>query len=541
MGAEPSVAPETPASEDHGDALETLRENVVETIGWPLDRWAVAATLESMGLRDTDAETKFGYDSIFHLAAEIHGRIVNDPPPAPEADTDDTLSWYRRLGSFLYFYCKGTLFAFPMAGQIAAVLVLRYSLWAWLDFTNLSATLVALGTISSFMASGGLIQALGREGTFYSGQKNWKLLREVCQLIVGIGIGLSFAVTLVAALFNVVTPFLPWNQFGIVALYFGLLTPMWLFLGVLFMLQDNVAIVTATLLGTGAVHLVMTFTEGGIYVAHWTGLFCTNVLAGAWAWFRIHRKQKSLEGRFEKSKLPRASVLLYIVLPFLSYGVLYFSFLFVDRLVGWSAADGQLPLLIWFRTAYELGMDWALLSLVFTIAVLEYTINEFSRTIIPVQQRIQAEQYVQHNEHFARFYYRQRRLLVVVAVVSVLLTYFGVLQIQRYDNIKEVRDFFESPITYVVFWNASLGYSLLAIGLLNSLFFFSLAKPVVVLRCIGPAFVINVAVGYFASRLLSYEYSVLGLVCGAAYFAYSSSRQARRLFRELDFFYYSAF
>lgn len=541
MGTDPSLAEDAARGEGGADPLESLRVDVVDTIGWPLDRWAVAATLESMGLRDVDAETKFGYSSIFHLAAELHERIVRDPPPAPSPDTDDAMVWYRRLGSFLYFYCKGTLFAFPMAGQIAAVLVLRYSLWAWLDFTNLSATLVALGTISSFMVSGGLIQALGREGTFYSGQKNWKLLREVCQLIVGLGVGLSVVVILVAAALNVVTPFLPWRQFGIVLMYFALLTPMWLFLGVLFMLQDNLSIVLATLLGTGAVHLVMTFSDAGIYVAHWVGLLCTNMLAGAWAAFRIHRKRKTLEARFEKSRLPRASVLLYIVLPFLSYGVLYFSFLFVDRLVGWSAADGQLPLLIWFRTAYELGMDWALLSLVFTIAVLEYTINEFSRTIIPVQQRTAAEQYQRHNAHFARFYDRQRRLLVVVAVVSVLLTYFGVLQIQRYDHIKEVRDFFESPITYLVFWNASVGYSLLAIGLLNSLFFFSLAKPHVVLRCIGPAFVINVAVGYFASRIVSYEYSVLGLVAGAAYFAYSSSRQARRLFRELDYFYYSAF
>jgi hypothetical protein len=502
---------------------------------------AVAATLESKGLRDIDAETKFGYDSIFHLAAELHARIEADPPEPEEEDSNQALKWYARLWAFVYFYCKGTLFAFPMAGQIAAVLVLRYSLWAWLDFSNLSATLVALGTIASFMASGGLIQALGREGTFYSGQKNWKLLREVCRLIIGTGVGITLAVTLAALLINIATPYWPWSQFGVVALYFLLLTPMWLFLGVLLMLQDNAAIVGVTLLGTGAVHLVMTFTEAGIYVAHWTGLLCTNLLAGFWGFFRIRRKLKTMEAKYTKSQLPRASVLLFVVIPFLTYGFLYFSFLFVDRIVGWSAADGQLPLLIWFRTAYELGMDWALLPLVFTIAVLEYTINEFSRTIIPVQQRIAAETYRDHNQHFARFYKRQLKLLFVVAVISVLLAYFGILQLQRYDHIKEVRDFFASPTTYFVFWSAALGYSLLAVGLLNSLFFFSLAKPAVVIRCIAPALLINIGVGYFGSRLISYEYSVLGLVVGAGYFAYASLKQARRLFSELDFFYYSAF
>lgn len=541
MTADASAQDEGPAPDDGADPLEALQGEIVEKIGWPLDRWAVAATLESKGLRDIDAETKFGYDSIFHLAAELHARIEAAPPPEEEKDADQALKWYARLWAFVYFYCKGTLFAFPMAGQIAAVLVLRYSLWAWLDFSNLSATLVALGTISSFMASGGLIQALGREGTFYSGQKNWKLLREVCRLIIGTGIGITVAVTVAALLINIATPYLPWNQFGVVALYFLLLTPMWLFLGVLFMLQDNAAIVGVTLLGTGAVHLVMTFSDAGIYVAHWTGLLCTNLLAGFWGFFRIRRKLKTMEAKYTKSQLPRASVLLFVVIPFLTYGFLYFSFLFVDRIVGWSAADGQLPLLIWFRTAYELGMDWALLPLVFTIAVLEYTINEFSRTIIPVQQRIAAETYREHNWHFARFYKRQLKLLFVVAVISVVLAYFGVLQLQRYDHIKEVRDFFASPTTYFVFWSAALGYSLLSVGLLNSLFFFSLAKPAVVIRCIAPALLINIGVGYLGSRLISYEYSVLGLVIGAAYFAYASLKQARRLFAELDFFYYSAF
>ena len=92
-----------------------------------------------------------------------------------------------------------------------------------------------------------------------------------------------------------------------------------------------------------------------------------------------------------------------------------------------------------------------------------------------------------------------------------------------------------------MFWFAAIGYSLLALGLLNSLFFFSLARPQVVVDCIWPAFLVNIGVGYFASRMISFEYSVLGLVAGSLVFAILTSRRANALFRNLDFYYYSAF
>lgn len=517
------------------------REKVIETVGWPLDAWAVAATLESFGLRDIDAEEQFNSKSIFHLAEEIYREICGTPPPPTERKVYKPLRALAWLRYFVFHYLKGTLFAMPMATQIAAVLVLRYSLWAWLDFSNLEATLVALGTISSFIVTGGFIQALGREGTFYSGQKNWKLLDEICKIILLLGIGLTLVLALLFCVFNLFVPLLPWHQAAISVSYFVLLSPMWLFLGVLFMLQDNVAIVVTTSVGTVAVHLVMTYTPGGIYVAHWVGLAVTNTVACLYAARKIRKRRGDLEKRFEKSLLPRASVLLYIVLPFLTYGLLYFSFLFTDRIVGWSAAKGYLPLVIWFRTPYELGMDWALLSLVFTIAVLEYSVNQFSRTIIPIQEATSAAEYRKHNDHFLAFYKRQRLMVLVVATVSIVVTYFGVGALRHFDDIKEVRDFFASSITEEVFWFAAIGYSLLALGLLNSLFFFSLARPRVVVDCIWPAFLVNVAVGYFASRMISFEYSVLGLVAGSLVFAVLTSKRANQLFRNLDFYYYSAF
>ena len=123
--------------------------------------------------------------------------------------------------------------------------------------------------------------------------------------------------------------------------------------------------------------------------------------------------------KYKLSRLPRPAVFVHIVKPFLAYGTLYFTFLFTDRMVGWTASDAPLPLFLWFRTSYELGMDWALIALVFTIAVLEYTIHEFGRVIIPYQQFFLGAAYEEHNRHFTTFYRRQRGMLLVACSMLV--------------------------------------------------------------------------------------------------------------------------
>lgn len=521
-----------------------LVEFVRDRVGLPLDVWAVAATLESRGLRDVDAIEQYGQKSIFHLAESIYPEVWRQGNEAMQGErrhVPENMCWWRRLSRFVKLYAKGTVFAMPMAGQITAVLILRYSLWAWLDFDNLTATLVAIGTIGSFLITGGLVQAIGREGTFYTGSENFVLLDRCMRGFVLGGTVATLLVALAAALLNAVFPFFGWDQLGVILLYFVLLAPLWLVLAILYMLQDNVMILVSTLSGTGVVHLVMTFTSWGIVPSHACGLVTANLVAALWAWWKIQRKLKGVDQKYHRSKLPRPSVLLHIIEPFLIYGVCYFTFLFVDRLIAWSASDFPLPLVIWFRTPYELGMDWALLSLVFTIAVLEYTIHEFSESIIPMQKSYAAAKFVQFDRRYQRFYRRQVSMLVVVATGSVVATFLAVNALRRYDYIMEIHDFFRSPVTTYTFWWAALGYSILAFGLLNSLFFFSLSQPWVVVRAIAPALLVNVAVGFVASRMIDYQYAVLGLVAGSTYFAYRSYLSARELFDKLDFYYYAAF
>ena len=81
----------------------------------------------------------------------------------------------------------------------------------------------------------------------------------------------------------------------------------------------------------------------------------------------------------------------------------------------------------------------------------------------------------------------------------------------------------------------------MACGLMNSVFVFSLSRPMFVLQAITAAVVVNAVVGFVLSRTLAYWYSVVGLTVGALVFAAVSTRYAMRVFRNLDYYYYSAY
>ncbi|MDZ7693494.1 MAG: hypothetical protein U5K69_20645 [Balneolaceae bacterium] len=153
------------------------------------------------------------------------------------------------------------------------------------------------------------------------------------------------------------------------------------------------------------------------------------------------------------------------------YGFCYFLFLFLDRILAWSAGPPPPPYIMWFNTPYELGMDWALISLVLTIAVLEYSIQSFSKLLLPVQKRAPFVQIDLFNKYFKSFYLKQSLLLLGIGIISIAVTFISIDSLRVFiDEIPEVRDFFANPMTTRVFWMASISYLFLVFGLLNSLF-----------------------------------------------------------------------
>lgn len=525
------------------DRKDSLSAKVVENIYKPLDSWAVCATLESLGMRDEDAQQEYGASDLFELSEQIYHRCKKNYAQlaAPVASWSAPNNQEKIFSSFIKYYTRGLSFMLPILGQIVMLIFFRYSLWAYIEFTEIEATIVAIGTILSFIVSGGFIQAISRNVLYYLSsndfilaKKSYLRLHKYHLLLVAV-----FAVGLFVL--NFMFSFFQQHMLIYSLIYFSLLAELWVSFSFLYLIKHYLSVLFITLVAILPVYMVIENTNWGIFIAHFFGLLFANVLSWLYYMVWFHRKIKKLKNKDVK-QLPERSILAYITSMYFIYGLYYFLFLFLDRIVSWSAFKNDIPeFIIWFRTPYELGMDWALLSLFLTIAFLEFTIERFSRTIIPTQQKLSGFLIDKFNSIYKKFYRQQLSLMLLFGIASIALAYFGVTYLKRFDHIEQVREFFSNRITYFTFFIASASYLAMAIGLFNGMFFLTLSRLNFAVRSILIGIIVNFFVGFMLSRWINYEYGVFGLLAGSIVYALVSFKYVKRFFNELDFYYYSAY
>jgi len=443
---------------------------------------------------------------------------------------------------FLKHYVKGLAFLLPMMSQILAIFIFRYSLWAWLDFNEAQATMVAFGTIVAFVVTGGFMQVRGRSVTKHIRAEHYALALKSANKIVLLALACVIGAALFFGLLNALIPFYPQPMVHLGLIYMTLISLLLLGSGVLFAFERRILILIIIILGTLMVYLNMEVLKMGIYLSHWTALLVTSFMLFRYAylvlWLQIQKSGKD----FKKYSLPVPEVSYFLNYRYFVYGALYFLFLFVDRILAWSTGTTAPSYIIWFNTPYELGMDWAILTLVFSIAVLEYCVHSFSRNILKLQKSAEFHQLQQFNDYHIYFYFKQLGLVILVGILAMVTSYYVVNSLGVFGHeIPETRDFFANPITTKVFWMASISYLFLNIGLLHVLFFFTLNKPSYAMYSILCGLVTNVTVGFICSRIISFEYATLGLLAGSVTFAVVSGLFAREFFKNLNYYYYSAF
>lgn len=529
------------------ETVQDITERVYELIGNPISKWAVAATIESLGVRNVDTKTDYGYDSVFDLGNEVYNRIKKKEKEAAGDATEDADEFKfggigRTLKLFAKHYTAGMVFSMPMLSQIIAIIVFEYALWAWFDFNEAQATVVALGTMVSFILTGGFIQTLGRLVSKYKGEGNYYLAAKATIAVMKIGIPFVFISALAIFGINLILPFYPQQLIILSMIYMVLISLLLLSASVLFATEQRFMILMGIVSGTIFVIFGMDFAGLGIYLSQWLGILTATVIISAYAYIYYKLKIRALRQELFKQSLPEGEVSYYNTYRYFVYGFCYFTFLFMDRLMAWSAGPPPPEYIIWFNTPYELGMDWALISLVITIAMLEYSVHSFSLNLIPAQKKAVISKLKLFNRFFRRFYIKQILLLLVVGGISILITYYGVLSLRIFENeVPEISDFFANPMTFKVFWLASIGYLFLIYGLLNSLFFFTLNRPEMVMYAMIGSLFVNFITGFLCSRIFGLEYAVIGLIAGSLVFSISTGILAKRFFKHLDYFYYSAY
>lgn len=518
-----------------------LGQQVLDLIGTPKDEWEIAAQLEVMGLRDTDARNDYGARDLFDLARGIYvrwqqGLFRHDPEP------DDPIEQPSPIVRFAKNYLTGLTFALPMALQATAMLLWGYGVWGAIEMDLRTGSAIALGFIGSYIATGGFMQSIVRRGLFYIYQQEewlarWAVLRT-WWLALRIVLGLLVPVLALNALFGA----LPWPMVLTAAGYYAGLSILWLNWSLLYLLKETWLFLVTTALALAVVLLAAKGFGAGPVLANAIGLAVADVLSFALA---IHRLNRLAGLRKPKGVVnpPRLTVLVHSTARFFLYGLLYNTFLFADRVIAWTSATGREdfpPYGFWLNVRYELGMDLALVVVMVLAGVVEHAAQRFSEDLIPMEKRVKSTDARPLVEHARRDYRRRLIVLAIGSVVAVLIA-MAVASMLRDLPQLPIHASLVAPTTTRVFAVATVAYVIFLFALQNVLMLLTLARVELVVRAVAVALAVNVAVGFVLSRAMHYSAAVAGLLAGSIVLLILTARAMRRVIGDLDYHYYAAY
>jgi hypothetical protein len=516
--------------------FKNLINEVTEKQLHPENHYEVAAILESIGWNDERAFNVFGVSDVFELAYEIYN-VIDENISFTSFEPGEKSTWQHKFGIIVKSFIRGMIFALPMAISVIAMLTLRFSLWSYEYQTTEIATCIAIGTIFSFLTVGGFMQAIARRGFLYLWQGYYNLARKITVYFIKLGYILTAAFTITFLLFNLIFEAFTYRMMIIIIVYYIFLSAIWFSVTVMYILEREFVFAGLIVGGIGIVFILFKLLNFDIIVSQIIALLIVSILGIALILFFFYKAEKKMEKGIEPS-LPKKSITLYTTFPFFAYGFLYFAFLFVDRIIGWSTNNSYMPYIIWFRGEYELGLDFALLMLIIPMGAVEVVVSNLMDELSESQKNSYGVNSLTIDNKFRRLYTRRLVTVAIVSVLSALLTYFIVWQFE-YNPLPGFRTgFLSSGVTNLVLIVGLISYTIISIALMNCVTLFSLSQPEMASRSVLIALVVNIIVGFLLSRWIDYYFSVFGLLAGAIIFMILSSRQILKVFNNLDYYIY---
>jgi|GEM_PF-884518 len=530
-------------------ALQQLIEKIKERNGKPVNINVVYASIEALGIRDIDTAEDYGFESIEHLSNYIFNTLdtpqLNYLKNKKQQEADDeysrsiAVSDYMHVKSklFLKNYSTGLFHLTPIFFQVISIIFFGFSLWTYNGFNDLQSTAVVLGVIIGLVITGGFVQSMGKQVSFYWYNKDFAMALKSSNALFKNGtFGLIFFFVLILGL-NVVFDFYPYKFLVIVFIYALLIGTLLLALSPLYTIKRRYVISVTVLSGTIVALALFFFTDSHIYFTHWTGiLVCTisSYIYSNWFLKRASQNNKS----FSNSE-PRYMLFVYRNLDYFIYGFLIYAFVFTDRIIAWSSTlNRDLPYIVYYEKDYEIGMDLAMLVFFLMAGVLEYSVHSFSRDLEQKQKTTLFSDISVFNSHMVEMYKKHIRLFFLSALVIAVLLVSFITQPWGYSaGFDEQVSLISTKVCLI----GSFGYLFLSLGMLNVLYLYTLNQHRKPIWPIASALVLNIIVGVVLSRTIGYEYSAVGMLVGSFLFMSITSLMTLKFFKKMDYYYYAAY
>lgn len=504
------------------DTVEAWSRVVTDRVGLPIDVWAVAAVLESEGLRDHDARARFGEAHLFALAEAVYRHAIEHAPavsPAalPVANETPRL---RRLARDLG---ESALLTLPLVTQLACGALFDHSLVAARGLSARDGVILSAAAATSGITAGAVAANVHHEGAEARATRDAVRAARAVTTAFTSGAALALATSACMALAWVLFPVGLARDLAWLLAHHLALCAVWVALAALLALGER--LVVAVLLALGALG-VAGFASLGMnaHGAVLTGGALVTLVALA-DLVRATRRLSHTHRREPSAPLRSLDLRVGGALPRAAYGAGYFALLMVDRLTAWSLDVGN-------AGARDTGAGVALLTFLLPAALAEHLAAEFDRTLASAEARLPAHDVTALRTLARRALGSSIGLLVGASALSV--TVVGVAW------GASSRGALDAVALRVFAWDA-LGCQLLALGAFAALVHLGSARVTAPARALWVAVLVDALVAEALGRAWDASRAPVGLVAGAATFAFVTLRGAGRLARSIDHARYAAY
>ncbi|MGB3295725.1 MAG: hypothetical protein WBB01_22300 [Phormidesmis sp.] len=503
--------------------LQALILKVEEIAPQLADFWQATAIIESLGYTDHIIEAEFGFPNALALGCYVY---ENHSPRPYFKPRQKPIQWKAKIAAeiktFLAEFSRSFVYALPLLVMLVISYLPAAKDSTWLD-PDLSA-LITLTTISSMIASGGFVQIISRRGRFYQQLEEPILARRVCLSLLKVGLVTNLALSLIGIWFGFYRNLFPDEYLIITNFYYLALSTLWMLFSILSVFFSWGTLLA--LLGLSSLFLILRLWLGlGAIESQLVAMGLTLLVISGIVLidFRNHLAANRSSDQAGVS-LPRLSAQVFILAPYFGYGIAYFSFIFLDRVIAGAALKPELGLLFAIDSEYQRSLDLALLVFLLLVPVVEYLSYLYIRYWYKSQKQGFLNQ--RRSRELQGLY---RAMIGLLILLFCLLTTFVIYVL--------------APLSWgsLNLWQTLVGsfsYLLFSIGLLNSIVLFSLSLPLKVLKSVLPGLGANLVSGYILANLLDASFAVFGLSIGAAVFTLLSYLAVVDMIRQPDYGYY---
>jgi hypothetical protein len=516
-----------------------LASELIEQIGNPIDANSVLIALEMTGVTSFSAQSKYGEHSLEDLAEDIYRKCKVLTLRKTKTIIRERFIFLKSIQRFLVSFLTGLELSVPMIVQMTSIMLLGFSMWAYIGFETRLSTFIAIGTFCSYVVTGGFVQGIGRKGLQYLSWENpvlakkgvYKIYREAVFMILLFGALMCLILLIFTWKTNVSWAFISLS-------YYFMLAFLWLNLALLYIRRRSIATLLTVLIPLGVIWMLLRFRVTNIIVAQILGLFLADLLSFFWGYARFYVLSPESEKLLSHAKLPpnvwfRESFRRYFL-----FGIFYFAFIMADRIVNWSFSFSGNSFL--FNTSYEVGLDFALICFPIFLILIEYATRELFGRVLVIERNLRSTQIKEFNHRFTIYYMVTMMLIPFFAMFFFLLVKQFFWMLYSSFSIQIIQPLFSDPITQYSFDFAYFSYCFVGMGLFNSQLQFSHSRPHMPLKAAFAGFLVNVVVGALLSWRFSPKYSVIGLFVGSVVFFFLTTAENFKLMEEFDYASYAA-